>query len=354
VKPSQANPFPASSGAGLRVAIIGCGAVVERFHLPASKFVPELSIEILTDREEKRAAVLAAAYRVPGVTADFREIIGKVDAAIVALPHSLNASVSSELLNAGISVLVEKPMALHAAEGEHLVLTAERRGASLSVGYTRRYAYGVQFARRAIREGLIGSITGFSVEDGFPFDWKSAAPEFRLSNDSGGGVLLDFGCHVFDMLIFWFGGLAVKSSLHDRLGGVEVNALVELETQRGIRGTVELSWERTLRNTAIVEGTAGRLEIEWYRNNASVQFGGSTLRGTVTPEGFHSPLQTFDMMFVDQLREWAGNLLGRTERNVLATGEEATEVLRLVETCRDHGGIWQLPWTTTLLKELDG
>jgi predicted dehydrogenase len=60
----------------------------------------------------------------------------------------------------------------------------------------------VEFARRALRENLLGTITGFSVEDGYPFNWKSAAREFRLRKDSGGGVLMDIGCHVFDMLIY--------------------------------------------------------------------------------------------------------------------------------------------------------
>ena len=64
---------------------------------------------------------------------------------------------------------------------------------------------------------------------------------------AGGGVLLDIGCHVLDMILFWFGGATIVTAMHDSFGGIEVNALATLETREGVRGTVELSWERSLR-----------------------------------------------------------------------------------------------------------
>jgi len=345
-------PISSTSDVPVRIAIVGCGSVVERFHLPASTFVPELSVEFLVDRELRRATTLAALYHVPNVAADFREIIGKVDAAIIALPHNLNAEVSRELLNSGISVLVEKPMAFNIAEGQHLLAATKHSRALLNVGYTRRFGYGVQFIRRALRENLIGRITGFSVEDGYPFDWKSAASEFRLDKIGGGGVLLDLGSHVLDMVMFWFGALTVQSALHDSLGGVEVNAFAQLQTPLGVRGTVELSWERLLRNSAIIEGTTGRLEVEWYSNPATAYLSGSMLRGTVAPEGSNQLVQTFDTMFVEQLREWVRVIRGRSAASVLATGGDAAIVLELVEACRSQGKIWQPPWSSTEREKL--
>lgn len=344
----MATPTTHPERGPLRVAVIGCGAVTERFHLPAMRSVQALSIEALVDRDENRAKTLAAAYRVPRAVTDVKNIIGAVDAAIVALPHSMNARIATELLSHGVPVLVEKPMALTVAEAADLISLAERCRVSLSVGYTRRFGYGIKFARKVLKDGLLGTITGVSVEDGYPFDWKSAAPEFRLTNNTGGGVLLDIGTHVFDMLLFWFGTLSVKSCLHDSWGGVEINAIVDVGIDAGVRGTIELSWERTLRNSAIIEGTAGRLEIEWYRNNATAFFCGNTLCGSIAPNGCQTSAQTFDMMFVDQLQEWADALRGGAAENVLATGADAAEVLRLVGDCRDRGGIWQYPWSAAL------
>ena len=134
------------------------------------------------------------------------EMIGKVDAAIIALPHNLNARVSEEFLTSGIPILVEKPLAVTAEDAKSVVSVGEQAKTLLTVGYTRRCGYGVDFIRRALREKVIGTITGFSVEDGYPFDWQSAGAEFRLDKGGGGGVLLDVGCHVLDMILFWFGG----------------------------------------------------------------------------------------------------------------------------------------------------
>jgi predicted dehydrogenase len=200
-----------------------------------------------------------------------------------------------------------------------------------------------------LREKVIGTITGFSVEDGYPFDWQSAGADFRLEKATGGGVLLDVGCHVLDMILFWFGRTTITSAMHDSFGGIEVNAFAALETAEGVRGTVELSWERSLRNSAIIEGTTGRLEVEWYRNLARAYLSSSVIRGSITPEGCEHEAQDFNMMFVRQLREWIRALQGGSQENVLATGADAKSVLELVEAWRDHGKRWQPAWNSTRL-----
>jgi predicted dehydrogenase len=152
-----------------------------------------------------------------------------------------------------------------------------------------------------------------------------------------------------DMILFWFGRATIVSATHDSFGGIEVNAFATLETAEGFRGTVELSWERSLRNSAIIEGTTGRLEVEWYRNWARAFLGGSVIRGTITPEECRHEAQDFDMMFVRQLREWIRILRGESRENVLATGADATSVLELVEAWRDHGHAWEPRWSSTRL-----
>src|SRR5690349_14341563 len=106
----------------VKIGIVGCGAVVERFHLPASIFIPEMSVEALVDRDETRAKRLADVYGVPRVYADYKDIIGRVDAAIIALPHNMNAFVSKEFLTKDVPVLVEKPLAVTAEQAQGLLL----------------------------------------------------------------------------------------------------------------------------------------------------------------------------------------------------------------------------------------
>src|SRR5690348_2987334 len=126
----------------LRIGIIGCGAVVERFHLPASTFIPELAIEALVDRDQGRARRLADSYGVRHVFTNYHDMVGKIDAAIVALPHNLNAAVSKDFIANGIPILVEKPLGVTAEEARSLVGLGERARTLLRVGYTRRCGYG--------------------------------------------------------------------------------------------------------------------------------------------------------------------------------------------------------------------
>ena len=199
------NPLTSSSAGQHRIAIIGCGAVVEAFHLPASIFAPRLSIEVLVDRDERRAKALAAAYGIPRVSDNHRTIIGDVDAAIIALPHSLNARVARELLGEGISVLVEKPMAVSAAEAQELLSASDVRGASLRVGYTRRCGYGVEFGDARSGKIFSAQLQGSQWKMDIHLIGDPPRRSFGFEKCRGGGLLMDIGCHVFDMLIYWFG-----------------------------------------------------------------------------------------------------------------------------------------------------
>src|SRR4051794_39425130 len=100
----------------LRIAVVGCGAVAQIHHLPALAASENAEAVLLVDNDESRARALAERFGVPGVTTDFREIPGRADAAIVALPNNLHAPVAIELLRRGVPVLVEKPMAMTSAQ----------------------------------------------------------------------------------------------------------------------------------------------------------------------------------------------------------------------------------------------
>ncbi len=75
----------------MRIAVVGCGAVAERGHLPALKAASCFDVVALVDRNESRARALAESFGVRNVFTDFVRVLPEVDAAIVALPHSLHA-----------------------------------------------------------------------------------------------------------------------------------------------------------------------------------------------------------------------------------------------------------------------
>ena len=165
----------------LRLAIVGCGAVAERCHLPALALSGKARPTILGDANLTRARELARRFSVPGTTDDYRTIFGQVDAAIVALPHYLHAPVSADLLSHGIHVLVEKPMATTAAECDTMIEAANKSGVTLAVGIVRRflpsYAF-VQAPSTPTSWGPSPLLTSARV-------WSTTGPSLRTSSFAG-------------------------------------------------------------------------------------------------------------------------------------------------------------------------
>jgi predicted dehydrogenase len=103
----------------------------------------------VVDRDSARAAESAALYQAQALT-DFRDLAGKVDAAVVAVPTSSHEEVAGALLTAGIDVLVEKPIAPDMASAGRMVEIAERNGRILQVGHLERFNPAVvELERRA-------------------------------------------------------------------------------------------------------------------------------------------------------------------------------------------------------------
>ena len=120
-----------------RVAVIGAGAF-GRNHVRVVSENPRAILTHVVDADLDRAKEYAALYNAAAASS-IEEIIGKVDAAIVAAPTSAHAEIGCRLLDAGIDVLVEKPIAPTLAEADRLVDAAQRNGRILQVGHLERF-----------------------------------------------------------------------------------------------------------------------------------------------------------------------------------------------------------------------
>jgi predicted dehydrogenase len=331
----------------IRLAIVGCGAVAEGFYGPALRAFQGFSPVVMVDRQLHRAELLKSYFPSCVAETDFTTLCGRVDAAIVALPNDLNAMVATRLLQAGISVLVEKPAALTVESALELETAAVKGRAKLAIGFIRREALGVRMARACLASGMLGDIRTFSVEDGYAFSWEGVS-DFRFDRMRGGGILLDIGSQVLDMLTFWFGGIRIKRFADDSRGGVETNAHIVVETQAGISGTVELSWTRSLRNTARIVGTHGTLDVEWYTRGAHLALpnGVYTLSGEVTDDRrLCRVADAFSPMFLAQLRRWYAWLRDDTAAEVrMADASDGRRNIELITSCHAMREQMAQPW----------
>jgi predicted dehydrogenase len=247
------------------IALVGCGAIAEAFHLPAlarHKNVRERLI--LVDPAQDRARELADRHGVRETCGDLTEVLDRIDGAIVAVPPHLHHPVSLACLERGVHVLCEKPLCDTSEAARELVATAEQTRASLCVNQTRRLFPAFGEVRQLVAEGAIGRPTRLHYTMGEPFDWPAATDSYFGARGSRKGVLLDTGAHIVDLVMWWLGGEAtVLDYRDDSAGGTEAVAHLELDVG-GCRASIHLSWLSKLDNSYRIEGTEGALAGEAY------------------------------------------------------------------------------------------
>jgi predicted dehydrogenase len=327
----------------IRLAVIGGGKVSERFHLPVAKASDRFDLRVLVDRDLPRAQGLAKQHGVPVVTDRLDALEGAVDAAIVATPHHLHAPMTLDLLARGIHVLVEKPMALDVADCDAMIAAAAAAHKVLAVGLLRRFYPASRFIKEALDDGVIGSVTGFDAREGAVFNWQVAS-DATFRRDMGGGVLSDIGTHVLDLLVWWLGDPLEVAYADDAMGGVEADAEATLTLAGGVTGSVELSRTRVLRNTIVVRGHEGSLELG-PAFDPDVRFtltGRMSLTGRVDGHGERRPARLEDV-FALQLADFGRAI---DEGNApFVSGAEGRRSIALLEACRRTRRPLELPWS---------
>jgi predicted dehydrogenase len=133
--PSRINPisgdksspqtYMANLKSDLQLAIVGCGRIVENNHLPALAKISNASLVWVVDSDVERARAIGRRVGA-GWSKDVIQIPDSIDAALVAVPNHLHVHLCEELLERGIHVLCEKPMAIASVECAGIVKTVER------------------------------------------------------------------------------------------------------------------------------------------------------------------------------------------------------------------------------------
>jgi predicted dehydrogenase len=120
-----------------RLAVVGAGSF-GRNHLRVIQQSEHAELAGVLDTNRERAAEAASANACPILTS-LEELAGKADAAVVATPTHTHAEIGRQLMELGVDVLIEKPIARTVAEARMLVETAERTGRILQVGHLERF-----------------------------------------------------------------------------------------------------------------------------------------------------------------------------------------------------------------------
>ena len=161
----------------MRVGLVGAGNMMQITHLPSLLQIAEVDLVALAELDSDRAAKLAAAYRIPQLYASAQELADHaeaLDCAVVVTLKEHHAAAIIPLLEAGIPVFTEKPLAGSRADAERIHAASERTGTPVMVGYMRQFDPAVQRAKELLAKGSIGDVRFAQFRD-FGGNWQMGA-----------------------------------------------------------------------------------------------------------------------------------------------------------------------------------
>lgn len=231
-----------------RCAIVGAGAVVEDLHLPALRAMRGIEIAAVCELDPERARRF---QRVSGARRVYRtldELLGAetdLDFIDLATPAHTHYALTKQALNAGLHVVVEKPLALCAEEGAELDQLARSRQRKLCVLQNYRFRTPVRRAQRYVAEGGLGRLERMSIVCHWNHDifaerrtWDWAEKATRL-------LLYEIAVHYVDLAVLFAGPLEAVvgvQSIRDPESGAVTGLSALLEHDSGIQTMLDLAF----------------------------------------------------------------------------------------------------------------
>lgn len=311
--------------------VVGSGSIAKRHIRNLRDQFPSADVVCVSSSGRKLAASEVGATAV----ADTIEhaLIYTPDIAIVASPASFHLSHAQILLEAGVPVLIEKPLCVELTDLSKLSL--DKYEAKIGVGYNLRFMPAAKVVKKILSEGIIGKVSTVFAEVGqFLPDWRPGADYKKgvsARRELGGGALLELS-HELDYLSWFFGGFSEASAITKNSNRLNID--------------VEDSVDALLTNE---QGTVFHLHLDFLQRSPSRIFKAIGENATLVwdllanevkllkPNGefevlFSDASYDRNEMYVDQLRAFIDFSTGSGEFS--STLESGIEVMRLVEALR--------------------
>ena len=197
----------------MKVAIIGCGTIANNAHIPAYLKNPDAEIKYFCDIVPERAAAAVEKYGCGVAITDYHQILSdaEVEAVSVCTPNDVHCQIACDLLRAGKHVLCEKPAAIDLEQALQMQQAQKESGKMLLIGVCNRFNNSVNRIREMIAAGELGDVfhvyTSFRSHRSIP----GLGGAFTTKSIAGGGVLIDWGVHFLDIVMYCCGDPAPKS-----------------------------------------------------------------------------------------------------------------------------------------------
>jgi UDP-N-acetylglucosamine 3-dehydrogenase len=277
----------------LRAVVIGAG-FWGRNHARVLSEIEDCELYAIVDIDLERAERVARRYGIRRVYRDFREVASRedVDFATVCTPTVTHASIARNLVENGIPVLVEKPLAGSIAEASSVADAVKSSGVPLMVGFIERFNPAVQYVLSALSDKTIGTPLTISARRIGPW------PE-RIGDV---GVVKDVAIHDIDLTYFFFqempiylyaSGGALRHSYEDYM-------IALMSYDGGKAASLEANWLSSKKKRDLrITGTDGVVSIEFLTGDILIEKPDYTISPTIK---YVEPLKNELSYFVEKIK----------------------------------------------------
>jgi predicted dehydrogenase len=230
----------------IKIAIAGAGYIAN-IHALAVKSNPDIELSAVVDKFPDKAQAFADKFGIKPQFDTVERLLenGEVDALVIGTPNYLHSPQTIAALNAGVHVMVEKPMAMNANEAQQMVEASHKSGALLMVAHCWRFDPEVLWLREQVKNKRFGNMIrtkGYGVHTLWgPSGW------FTQQVLAGGGAMADLGIHALDTARFLLGD-PQPESVYARIGtyytdyDVDDTGILIVNWEGGAVSCIESGW----------------------------------------------------------------------------------------------------------------
>ncbi len=253
----------------LRWGLIGAGDIAQKRIAPALRDLSNCDLAAVSRARAGLAESFAKEFSARKCYANWQDLISdkEIEAVYIATPVSLHAAQTVAAAEAGKHVLCEKPMAMNVAECEQMIEVCRKNNVKLGIAYYRRFYPAIKRIKQIIEAGEIGKVV-FAQINAFEFfnpSFDNSRHWLIEKEKSGGGPMMDFGCHRLEVLTNLFGAVRRIESIVANVAferEVEDTAAALLQFEPGICATLTVTHAASEpQDTLDVFGTTGSIHV---------------------------------------------------------------------------------------------
>jgi predicted dehydrogenase len=258
-----------------RFGILGASRFALGKMVPAIQAGADTTVVAIASRDGKKAAETARTLGIPKAYGSYEELLAdpEIDGIYNPLPNHLHVPWAERAAAAGKHVLVEKPVALGAAEAKRLIAARDAHGVVICESAMVRVHPRWLAARELLRKGKIGDVSAFIGTFGYDIPGRDPGDNVRFDADKGGGVLLDTGFYPVTMSRFCFDDeptSVIARMERESDAGVDVMTSAILRFPRG-HAILTCALRLAPQQRAQILGSKGHIDVMHAWNPASDQ-----------------------------------------------------------------------------------